>query len=86
MKTEHGRGTGRTTALILDALSRAINASGEEVEFVDHHKMCQAKAKSMKTAISERCVSNGLLMIVRREGRRVFLRSTLPEFRTPEKL
>lgn len=74
---EEDRGTGKSTGLILVALGNASLAHGREVEFADHcpHKHCTAQL--WKNVIQNHAYCLGLEMKVRREGKRVFVRSTI---------
>jgi hypothetical protein len=71
------RGTGRTTGLMLQALGNAALRRGAEVEFVDHWKHTYRAAGCMKRQLAAMVKTLGLLMDVRRDGTRVFLRSRI---------
>jgi hypothetical protein len=43
MKNDPKRATGRTTGLMLQALGKAVENPGMEVEFVDHHEQNHAQ-------------------------------------------
>ena len=45
------RATGRTTGLMLQALGKAIENPGTEVEFIDHHPQNHAQLQSCKRQI-----------------------------------
>jgi ribose 5-phosphate isomerase len=71
------RGTGRTTGLMLQALGNAVMARGADVEFVDHWPHTHHAAHRMKCQIEAMAETLGLLMDVRRDGARVFVRSRI---------
>jgi hypothetical protein len=45
------RATGRTTGLMLQAIGKAIENPGKEVEFIDHHAQNHAQLQLCKTKI-----------------------------------
>lgn len=55
MKNDPKRATGRTTGLMLQALGKAVENPGTEVEFIDHHhhqnhaqiQMCKIRIQSI---------------------------------------
>ena len=49
--TDPKRATGRTTGLILQALGKAVENPGTEVEFIDHHAQNHAQLQLCKTKI-----------------------------------
>jgi Spy/CpxP family protein refolding chaperone len=71
------RGTGRTTGLMLQALGNAALACGAEVEFVDHWPHTHHAAHRMERQIEGMAETLGLLMDVRRDKARVFVRSRI---------
>lgn len=75
--TEADRGTGRTTAMVLQALSRAILARGADVEVFDHIDLTCRTAERMARMVRGSANALCLLVDVRRTGRRLFVRSAL---------
>jgi len=71
------RGTGRTTGLMLCALGNALLAPSTEVEFVDHWPQTHSVARELKQHLAHMAESLGLHIAVRRDGSRLFVRSTL---------
>jgi hypothetical protein len=71
------RGTGRTVGLMLQALGNAALVRGAEVEFVDHWPHTHSAAHRIKRQLESMAGTLGLLMDVRRDGARVFVRSRL---------
>jgi len=69
------RGTGRSTALILIALGKAVNGGGGEIEFVDHFKHTYRLAEHWAREIEISADKLGLRVKVRVCGDRVFVRS-----------
>ena len=53
MKNDLNRATGRTTGLILQALGKAIENPGTEVEFIDHHEQNFAQQQYCKERIEK---------------------------------
>ena len=51
MKQDPKRATGRTTGLILQALGKAVENPGMEVEFIDHHTQNHAQLQMCKEKI-----------------------------------
>lgn len=51
METDTNRATGRTTGLMLQALGKAVENPGTEIEFIDHHKQNQAQLQLCKEMI-----------------------------------
>ena len=51
MKNDPKRATGRTAGLILQALGKAVENPGTEVEFVDHHEQNHAQLQLCKERI-----------------------------------
>lgn len=51
MKNDTKRATGRTTGLMLQALGKAIENPGKEVEFIDHHPQNHAQLQIYKQQI-----------------------------------
>ena len=49
--TDPKRATGRTTGLMLQAIGKAIENPGKEVEFIDHHEQNHAQLQLCKTKI-----------------------------------
>ena len=49
--TDPKRATGRTTGLALQAIGKAVENPGTEVEFIDHHAQNYAQSQSCKTKI-----------------------------------
>ena len=77
------RVTGRTTGLLLKAMSDAILLNGEEVEFVDHFKHTFHFALRSASRIGFYATALGLSMKVRRDGTRVFVSSCIEAYRRP---
>ena len=71
------RGTGRTTGLMLQALGNAALSRGAEVEFIDHWRHTHYAAHRMERQLMAMAETLGLLMDVRRDGARVFVRSRI---------
>ena len=78
-ETETGRGTGRTTGLMLQALGKALTACGKEVEFVDHTPHTYASAHAMQRRLTQIVSSLGLCMQVNRYGAKLFVHSMIRE-------
>jgi len=53
MKQDPKRATERTTGLILQALGKAVENPGTEVEFIDHHKQNFAQYQLCKERIED---------------------------------
>ena len=53
MKNDLNRVTGRTTGLMLQALGKAIENPGTEVEFIDHHEQNFAQLQYCKERIEK---------------------------------
>jgi hypothetical protein len=53
METDTNRATGRTTGLILQALGKAVENPGTEVEFIDHHAQNHAQLQFCKERIEK---------------------------------
>ena len=53
MKNDLNRATGRTTGLMLQALGKAIENPGTEVEFIDHHEQNFAQRQYCKERIEK---------------------------------
>ena len=53
MKNNPNRATGRTTGLILQALGKAVENPGTEVEFIDHHEQNFAQLQYCKEMIEK---------------------------------
>ena len=51
MKNDPKRATGRTTGLMLQALGKAVENPGTEVEFIDHHHQNHAQLQMCKIRI-----------------------------------
>ena len=51
MKQDPKRATGRTTGLMLQALGKAVENPGTEVEFIDHHAQNHAQLQYCKERI-----------------------------------
>lgn len=51
MKNDLNRATGRTTGLMLQALGKAVENPGKEVEFIDHYTKNHAQLQLCKTKI-----------------------------------
>ena len=49
--TDPKRATGRTTGLMLQAIGKAIENPGTEIEFIDHHEQNHAQLQLCKTKI-----------------------------------
>ena len=49
--TDPKRATGRTTGLMLQAIGKAIENPGTEIEFIDHHAQNHAQLQLCKTKI-----------------------------------
>lgn len=62
---------------MLQALGNAALARGAEVEFVDHWSRTHHAAHCMERQIKAMAETLGLLMNVRRDGARVFVRSRI---------
>ena len=71
------RGTGRTTGLIFQAIGNAILARGPEVEVVDHYPHTRCSAEKIGKQIQTIVKAAGLLMDVRLDETRVFVRSRM---------
>jgi hypothetical protein len=71
------RGTGRTTGLMLQVLGNAAMARGAEVEFADHWPHTRHAAHRMERQLEAMAETLGLLMDVRRDGARLFVRSRI---------
>jgi len=69
------RGTGRTTGLMLQAISKALLNKGENIEFIDHAK--QGYNEAVNHSDRMECIIDGLWlsMCVSVRGNRVFVRS-----------
>ncbi len=73
------RGTGRTTSLMLRALSEAIAQPGEWVEYIDHHAHDVASAAHHASNLAGLADAVGLdHMRLRTAGRRVYIASVPP--------
>ena len=53
MKNDPDRATGRTTGLVLQALGKAVENPGMEVEFIDHHEQNFAQLQYCKERIEK---------------------------------
>jgi hypothetical protein len=51
MKHDPKRATGRTTGLMLQAIGKAVENPGTEVEFIDHHEQNHAQLQYCKERI-----------------------------------
>ena len=69
---------------MLVALGKAALAHGREVEFKDHCPHKYHTAKLWRGQIQYRADVLGLAMKTRRDGRRVFVRSTIDEVKRRE--
>ena len=53
MKNDTNRATGRTTGLMLQALGKAVENPGKEVEFIDHYAQNHAQLQYCKERIEK---------------------------------
>lgn len=79
------RGTGRTTGLMLKAISEALLNHCTWVEFSDHHNQCREKAAMWVEVLEMLCGQLGLRdMRIRCRGNQVWIISLAPTITTPE--
>jgi hypothetical protein len=62
------RGTGRTTRLMVKAISDALQAGGEWVDFIDHCYTCRETARDFRDQIKGMCTSLDLKVRLRLAG------------------
>jgi hypothetical protein len=76
-----GRGTGRTTARMLQAIAAALLAPDQWVEFIDHAPQDKAAAKEFAYCLHMICHALEIHLRIRRDAARVFLLSPISELR-----
>ena len=72
---EEGRGTGKTTGLMIKCIGESSLANGKWVEFIDHYEVTIYRANSFKKSIENYIKLLRLNAEVKTESNRVFVRS-----------
>lgn len=74
MKNDPKRATGRTLGLVLQALGKAVENPGTEVEFIDHYAQNHAQLQYCKERIEKiaKQLNLDISVIVKLEGKRHF--------------
>ena len=70
---ETARGTGRTTALYMKAITEALENPGKTVEFIDHYPHCWSNVTFHTDNLRDIIKKLGLDIVVTTEKPRVFL-------------
>jgi hypothetical protein len=80
------RTSGRTTGLVLQAISRAVLAPGIETEFIDHSRHDLRWVLSYARCLQSACAALSLGdMKIRVDGPRVFIKSEyVPRYKRPQ--